>query len=199
MVNRLILASGSAIRQELLRNAGVAFEVDVARVDEETIKASLIAEGAPPRDVADALAEFKAQRVANRHSDALVLGCDQVLEFEGGLLSKPESSEVLAEQLRGMRGKRHKLHSAAVIYEKGEPVWRKVAEVTLTMRDVSDGYIENYIARNWDAARHCVGGYQLEGEGARLFAYIQGDYFAVLGIPLLDILGYLTTKGILDG
>lgn len=191
----LILASGSGIRQQLLRNAGVEFTVQPARVDEEAIKQSLLAEGATPHDIADALAEFKARRIAEKNPGALVLGCDQVLELKGEMLSKPASSDDARAQLLRLRGARHKLLSAAVLYEEGKPVWRHVGQVRLTMRPFSDSYLDSYIERNWDSIQHAVGCYKLEEEGVRLFSQIEGDYFTVLGLPLLPFLNYLTLRG----
>ncbi|WP_298437640.1 nucleoside triphosphate pyrophosphatase [uncultured Jannaschia sp.] len=188
----LILASTSTIRQTLLRNAGVPFEAVPARVDEEMVRDALRAEEAPPRDVADTLAEMKALRVRR---PGLILGCDQVLAFEGEVIGKPETPEAAIAQLTAMGGKRHKLHSAAVIVEDGKPIWRHVAEVTMTMRTPTLDYLAAYVARNWDDIRHCAGGYMLEGEGARLFHRVDGDYFSVLGLPLLPLLGYLVTRG----
>ena len=199
MVLPIVLASGSEIRATLLRNAGLEITTEVARIDEETVKASLIAEEASPRDVADTLAELKAQKVAARHPDALVIGCDQVLAFDRALLSKPTSEEEAMDQLRQMRGKTHQLLSAAVIYGEGKPQWRHVGIVRLHMRDVSDAFLESYVTRNWDSIRHAVGGYKLEEEGARLFHRIDGDYFNVLGLPLLEVLSYLTLRGAIDG
>lgn len=193
----LLLASGSEIRATLLRNAGVPFEVELARVDEEALRASLEAEGAKARDVADALAEMKAAKVGGKHPDRMVLGCDQVLEFDGRVLAKPGSPEEAIAQISAMAGKKHMLLSAAVIYEGGEPVWRHVGTVRLYMRQLSAGYIEDYVARNWESIRWCVGGYKLEEEGARLFARVEGDYFNVLGLPLLEVLNYLAIKGVI--
>ena len=115
------------------------------------------------------------------------------------ILSKPTSPENAISQLAQMSGKTHRLLSAAVIYEDAKPVWRTVGQVRLTMRALSEDYIASYVDRNWDNIRHCVGGYQLEAEGARLFARVDGDYFTVLGMPLLDVLGYLTMSGAIDG
>lgn len=165
----LVLASGSTIRAELLRRSNVPFEVSLPQVDEAMIKDALVAEGASPRDIADALAEGKARKVAGRFSDRLVLGCDQVLDFEGRILSKPESTDEAFQQLSAMRGKRHTLLSAAVIYEGGKPVWRHVGQVRLHMRESSDEFLTDYITRNWDSIRHAVGAYKLEEEGPRLF------------------------------
>ena len=199
MQTDIILASGSEIRATLLRNAGVEFEVIIPRVDEATMKASLIAEGASPRDIADALAEMKALRVASKHPDALVIGCDQVLEFRGNLLSKPTGLEDAISQLIMLRGQQHKLLSAIVVYENSEPVWRHVGQVRLLMRDLSDDYIAKYMSRNWPGIADSVGSYKLEQEGSRLFSRIEGDYFTVLGLPLLELVGFLTQRGVIEG
>jgi len=194
----IVLASGSEIRAQLLRNAAVPFEVQIARVDEDTAKHALLAEGAPPRDIADALAEMKARKISDKIPGAMVLGCDQVLDFDGNMLSKPENRDQAFSQLKAMRGKRHSLLSAAVIYQNGEPIWRHVGQVRLRMRMSSDAYLRDYVDRNWDSIRHAVGGYKLEEEGVRLFATIDGDYFNVLGMPLLELLNFLAVKGVID-
>lgn len=198
MVIPLILASGSSIRAQLLSNAAVPFKVQIPHVDEQTMKTSMLAEQAPPRDIADALAEMKARRISNKNPEAMVLGCDQVLDFNGDLLSKPETPEQAVEQLRNLRGQDHRLLSAAVICQNGQPIWRHIGQVRLRMRAASDAYIDDYVARNWDSIRNSVGAYKLEEEGARLFTGIEGDYFHVLGMPLLEILNFLATKGVIE-
>ncbi|OIP85216.1 MAG: septum formation protein Maf [Rhodobacterales bacterium CG2_30_65_12] len=195
MPKRFILASGSQIRATVLRNAGLAIEVLPARVDETAIKAALEGEAAQPRDVADTLAEYKARRVANGNPEALVLGCDQVAEFKGTILSKPATPEEARRQLSLLSGNTHRLLSAAVIYDHAEPVWRHIGVVRMTMRDLSPGYIDDYVSRNWQSIHHAVGGYKLEEEGVRLFSLIDGDYFHVLGLPLTELLSYLIEKG----
>ena len=195
MVSPLILASGSEIRARLLRQAGLDFRVETPKVDEEMIRSALLAEEASPRDIADALAEMKARRISEKNPGALVIGCDQVLDHRGILLSKPESPEEARAQLAALSGDRHALLSAAVICQDGAPIWRQVGQVRLRMRKLSDGFIEDYVARNWDSIRHAVGCYKLEEEGVRLFTGIEGDYFHVLGMPLLELLNYLTLRG----
>ena len=194
---RLILASTSPTRLQMLRAAGVAVEPVAPRVDEATIRDALVAEGAHPRDVADALAEMKARKVADRHPDALVLGCDQVLALDRETFAKPETPEEARDQLRRLRGTSHKLLSAIVAYENAEPVWRHVGEARLTMHAFSDTYLDDYVARNWESIRHSVGGYKIEEEGVRLFSAISGDHFTILGLPLLPLLAWMGTRGMI--
>ncbi len=194
----IILASGSEIRAQLLRAAGLDVTAIAPRVDEAMIRQSLQAEAAKPHDIADALAEMKAARVADKHPEALVLGCDQVLEFQGDILSKPETIAEARQQIIALRGHSHKLLSAAVLYDAGKPIWRHIAEATLTMRPVSDTYLDGYLARNWPGLSTSVGGYKLEEEGVRLFSAISGDYFTILGLPLLPLLGYLSLRGFIQ-
>jgi septum formation protein len=192
-----VLASTSPIRLQLLRSAGVAVEAVAPRVDEETARVALLAEGARPRDVADTLAELKARKVADKRPGDLVLGCDQVLEFEGAIFAKPEGPDQARDHLLLLRGKSHRLISAIVAYEDAEPVWRHVAEARLTMHEISDAYLDDYVARNWDSIRQSVGGYKIEEEGIRLFSAITGDHFTILGLPLLPLLAWLGTRGMI--
>lgn len=195
MSRPLILASTSAIRLQLLQNTGLEVSPTPARVDEDSLRHALEAEGATPRDVADALAEMKAAKIAARHPQALVLGCDQVLDFKGQIFSKPETPDAARDQLSALRGQTHSLLSAAVLYDGGQPIWRHVGQARLTMRSFSDAYLDAYLARNWPEISHSVGGYLLESEGVRLFDRIEGDYFTILGLPLLPLLSYLATRG----
>lgn len=198
MATSLILASASEIRATLLRNASIEIDIQPARIDEEAIRNSLDAEGATPRDVADALAEYKARKISQKHPDKLVLGCDQVAELAGNILAKPRDKAQAIEQLTEMSGKTHRLLSAAVLYQGGQPVWRHVGVVRLKMHNLSPEYILDYVERNWNSIRHSVGAYKLEEEGVRFFAGIDGDYFNVLGLPLTELLSYLILRGDLE-
>jgi septum formation protein len=193
----IILASSSPIRLHLLRAAGLPVTAQTPRVDEATIHASLLADAANPRDIADTLAEMKARKVAERCPQDLVIGCDQVLALGSQTFSKPLSPEDATRHLSLLRGKTHRLLSAIVVYENAQPVWRHIAEADLTMHQISDAYRDDYIARNWDSIRHAVGCYKLEEEGVRLFSAITGDYFTILGLPLLPLLAWLGTRGMI--
>ncbi len=193
----IILASGSVIRKKLLTNAGVAFTTDVARIDEDTIRTSLLAGGANPNEIADALAEAKARKISTKNPGALVIGCDQILGVSDKILSKPRDVDDAIQQLKLLNGKTHNLLSAAVIYFDGQPHWRHVGKVRMHMRKCTDEYLHSYLKRNWNSVRDSVGCYKLEEEGVRLFSRVEGDYFTVLGLPLTELLGYLTTRGVL--
>jgi septum formation protein len=197
MPDRIILASTSQIRSKLLDGAGVSHDVVASRIDEDSVKKALEAEGAPPRDIADTLAEMKARKIAEKGQGGLVIGCDQVLSLKGKVLSKPKTIEDARGQLNALRGETHQLLSAAVIYEDLKSVWRHVGVARLSMRDFSDDYCDDYLARNWDSIRWSVGGYKIEEEGIRLFRMVQGDTFTIQGLPLLELLSYLTLRGTL--
>lgn len=191
----LMLASASPTRAEMLRRAGVAIEVRPARIDEEALKESLAQENATPREIADALAEQKARKVSARFDGKLVLGADQILDFDGAALSKPATRDEAHAQLDKLRGKDHRLFSAAVLARDGVPVWRAIDTVRLTMRAISDTYMGDYIDRNWPDISGSVGGYRIEEEGVRLFSNIEGSHFAILGLPLLPLLTHLAMIG----
>jgi septum formation protein len=192
----VVLASQSEIRAQLLRAAGVDFTIRSPGVDEASLKTALLAEGASPRDVADLLAETKAVRVSQR-LPGLVIGADQALEFEGGLVDKAGTLEDARERLKSFRGKSHHLHTGVVVAQGGQPIWREVKTSKLWVRDFSDAWLDRYIAREGEALLWSVGCYRLEGEGVQLFERIEGDYFAVLGLPLLGLLNLLRRHGAL--
>ena len=198
MSRSLILASASTIRLQLLQQAGLQVTSKAARIDEEAIRQSLQAESAKPRDIADALAEMKARKLADKAPGALVLGCDQVLAFKSHIYGKPASLAEARSQLLALRGQTHELISALVLYDDGKPIWRHAETARLTMRAFSDGYLEEYLTRNWQSLQTSVGGYKLEEEGIRLFSAVVGDYFTILGLPLLPLLSYLTTRGFIE-
>lgn len=194
-MSAIILASTSAARRQILEQAGLDFDVLAPMVDEEALKQALEADNIAPRDLADALAEAKAVKISTRYPTALVLGADQMLAIDNGpLLSKPESPEAACAQLAMLSGKGHRLFSALVVANARAPLWRHVGIVRLTVRPLSDAFIADYVARNWEAIRHCVGCYQIEGEGAQLFTRIEGDHFDIMGMPLLPLLGFLRER-----
>tara|TARA_R110002012_G_scaffold302549_2_gene503698 strand:- start:185233 stop:185838 length:606 start_codon:yes stop_codon:yes gene_type:complete len=192
---RLILASASAARRTMLAGAGVTFVVQAADVDEPAIKASL--PHVDPAELATELARAKALAVSRHDPDAWVLGGDQTLEFDGGLVSKAPSLSAARERLTAMRGRSHRLHSGAALARGGQLVWSGVDTVTLTMRDFSDAFLDAYLATEGEALLGCVGSYRLEGMGAQLFEVVDGDYFTVLGLPLWPVLTELRRAGVL--
>ena len=196
-MTRLVLASASVVRAHLLAGARISFETSPARIDEDAIKQSLLAEGARPRGVADALAELKALRVSSGHPDALILGADQVLDFDGELLSKSGTMEEARKQLARLRGGTHRLLSAVVLARNSAVIWRHVEEATLVMRKFSDSFLENYLAQEGVAVLSSVGSYRLEGLGVQLFERIEGDYFSILGLPMIPLLAALRDQGML--
>lgn len=198
MKNRFILASGSQIRRKLLENAGLNILVSPSDVDEQQMIRDSVHSSLSHEDTALRLAEAKALAQDGVAQENLIIGCDQVLSFEGRILSKPNNKENAREQLRSMKGKTHRLLSAIVVRENRRIVWSHIGLACLEMRALSDAYIHDYTERNWANIKYSVGGYKLEEEGARLFAHIQGDYFTILGLPLLELLGYLIERGELD-
>ena len=193
---KVTLASTSRARRALLEGAGVSFEAVDSGLDEKVTKAWLKSQGAWPRKIAEALAEAKALKAAEGR-EGLVIGADQTLEFETGLYDKVATLDEARERLKLLRGKPHQLHSAVVVARDGAAVWRERVSATLTMRDFSDAFLEDYLASEGAAALGSVGCYRLEGPGAQLFASIEGDYFAILGLPLLGLLAFLRENGAL--
>lgn len=191
----LILASKSAARRAMLENAGVSFTVRVAGVDEDAIKAS--SGDLDPAALAVRLAEAKALAVSRDDEDAWVLGSDQTLAFDRGLVSKARSLDEARGRLKAMRGRSHQLHSGAALATKGQIVWSGVDTVQMRMRDFSDAFLDAYLAAEGEALLSCVGSYRLEGLGAQLFEAVDGDYFTVLGLPLWPVLAELRRAGVL--
>ncbi|MFZ1990894.1 MAG: Maf family nucleotide pyrophosphatase [Alphaproteobacteria bacterium] len=196
-MSRLILASASASRRRMLTTAGVPFEVIPAHIDEAAIKDSLKAEGASAAHIAEVLAELKAIRISERYPDALVLGADQTLALGKETLDKPASMEDAARQLARLSGGRHVLPTAAVMAERGSAVWREIARPSVTFRPLSEAFIASYLERMGDAALQTVGACEVEGLGAQLISRIDGDFYAVLGLPLLQVLEFLRAREIL--
>jgi septum formation protein len=195
-VTMITLASASAARAALLTAAGVAFEVVGSGVDEAPLKAALLAEGSGPIAVAEALAEAKALAVSAARP-GLVIGADQTLSCRGQLFDKASSLDEARERLLALRGEVHQLHSAVVTARDGRRLWGETVTASLTMRDFSEAFADAYLARNADAALYAVGGYALEEEGVQLFERIDGDYFTILGLPLLGLLNHLREQGLL--
>ena len=195
---RIVLASGSPTRQTLLANAGVPFAVRVAPVDERAIAAPLIEAGASPADIATALADAKALVVSAAEPEALVIGADQTLDRDGILGTKPAGMAEARQQLAGLAGRSHFLHAAVAVARAGAVTWRHRDSARLTMRALGPAAIDRYLARVGDNVLKSVGVYQIEGEGIGLFEAIEGDYFTILGLPLLPLLLYLRSQGAIE-
>lgn len=194
----LVLASTSASRQAMLTAAGVPFEALAPMVDEAELKRAFAAAGTDARGVADALAEAKAVKISRKLPGVLVLGSDSVVALDDGtMIDKAPDRETLTAQLRSLRGRTHRLVSAAVVAENGTPVWRFVGVAKLTMRDFSDAFLDAYLDACGEVLLGSVGGYHIEGRGAQLFARVDGDQFTIRGLPLLAVLDYLRTRNVM--
>lgn len=194
----LVLASGSKIRAELMKNAGLEFEIDPSDVDERAVEEPLLKANFPPEDLASVLAEAKANDVSSRRSSDLVVGADQILAFEGERRTKPDDMDAARRQLLAFSGKTHELHSSVVISLGGEAIWRNLSTARLKMRDLSPAYVGHYLANAGESVLSSVGAYQLEGLGVQLFDKIEGDYFTILGLPMLPLLAELRTLGVIE-
>jgi len=194
-VTAVILASTSAVRRALLAGAGLTFTSVSPGVDEDAVKIERLAQGAGPSDVAADLAAIKAETVS-RDFDGLVIGADQTLDLDGALFDKVADVESARERLIQLRGRTHRLHAGVAVAEAGQVVWREMVTASLTMRAFSDGFLDTYLARNGEAALTSVGCYHLEGEGIQLFDKVDGDYFSILGLPLLGLLDFFRTRGV---
>lgn len=197
-MGRLILASGSAARATMLRDAGVDVEIDPADLDEARIKQVLLPDLSQPELIAAELAKAKSQTVSRRQKDAHVIGADQVLIHNGKLLDKPKTMDEARDHLRVLKGNSHMLTSSVSVALNGTEIWSATDSADLTMRDFSEAFLTEYLETFGDTVLTSVGAYHLEGLGAQLFERIQGDYFTVLGLPLLPLLGFLRTQGILQ-
>ncbi|WP_417692274.1 Maf-like protein [Roseibium sp.] len=194
----LVLASGSRIRGDLMRNAGLDFEVCPSDVDERAVEAPLLKSGATPEDLALILAEAKANDVSERRAGDLVIGADQVLAFNEQRFTKPDDMEAARRQLLSLSGKTHELISSVVISRDGAAIWRHSSIARLTMRDLSPAFIGHYLANAGDDILSSVGGYQLESLGVQLFKRIDGDYFTILGLPMLPLLDQLRALQVIE-
>ena len=195
MTEELILASASPTRASLLATAGVEVRVEPAAVDEGAVKQTYRAKGHAAVECALALAEAKARRVAGRHDRAFVIGADQILVCDGLWFDKPSDLGAARAQLRALRGRTHELATAACVVQNGTRIWHTVKQPHLLMREFSDLFLDNYLAMEEAAVLGTVGAYRLEGRGLQLFERVEGDYFAILGLPLLELLGFLRERG----
>ncbi|MGL4489227.1 MAG: Maf-like protein [Rhizobiaceae bacterium] len=198
-MTRLVLASKSPFRAMLMKNAGLAFASEAASVDERAIEAPLQDSGVTPEDVALVLAEAKALDVSSRHKNALVIGSDQTLSLGDRVFHKPADMEDARRHLLALSGKTHQLNCAIALAVSGETVWRHVSVARLTMRTLSPSFIGRHLAQVGDAVLSSVGAYQFEREGVQLFEKIEGDYFTIVGLPLIPLLAELRSRGAIDG
>ena len=193
----LVLASKSFGRREMLENAGVTFAVDAANVDEDAVKESLRAENAPVEHVAETLAELKARRVSARRPGVLVLGADSMLECEGRWFDKAGTMDEAREHLEALSGFEHRLVTSAVLVKDENRLWHHTAVARMTMRDLSPAFLDDYLATLGKRACASVGCYQVEGRGLQLFSRIEGDFYAIVGLPMLAVLDQLRLQGVL--
>lgn len=194
----LILASGSRYRAQMLRNAGIEFAVEPAQLDERAVEQPLVDSGADAADIAVVLAQAKADEVSGRFSSVVVIGSDQTLELAGELLHKPADMEEARRRLLALSGRTHQLHTAICLIRDGEVLWSHLETSHIRFRQLDPGFIGRHLARVGDKALTSVGAYQVEGEGAQLIESIEGDFFSIIGLPLLPLIGQLRSLGLLD-
>ena len=199
MPTKLVLASASPFRKALLENAGVDFEAQAADIDERAVEAPLRDSDVGPEDTALVLALAKASDVSAKKPGALVIGSDQTLSLDDEIFHKPADMEGARRHLLRLSGRTHQLNSAVVIVRDGETLWQHVGTANLTMRTLEPGFVGRYLSRVGDAALSSVGAYQLEGVGVQLFEKIDGDYFTIIGLPLLPLLAALRDMEVIDG
>tara|TARA_Y100000589_G_C27168309_1_gene635609 strand:+ start:1604 stop:2167 length:564 start_codon:yes stop_codon:yes gene_type:complete len=185
------------MRSELLLKAGLKFTVADAAIDEKEVKLSYVNEGYSARDLADVLADMKAKKLSCKHPDKLVIGCDQTMEYNGQILSKANNPIELVDQLKHLRNRSHTFYSACVVYFANKAEWRFIGSATITMRNLSDEYISKYVDDNWNEVQHSVGGYQIENSGISFLSKINGDYFSILGLPIIQLIDHLVNRGVL--
>ena len=199
MTDKLVLSSKSPFRSALLKNAGIEFSTASADIDERAVEAPLYETGATPEEVAQVLAEAKAIDVSEKNPGAVVIGCDQTLSLGDEIFHKPADMEAARRQLLKFSGKTHQLNSAVALVKDGKSLWRHVSIARMTMRDLDPGFVGRYLGRVGDVALSSVGAYQVEGAGIQLFEKIEGDYFTIVGLPLLPLLAELRKEKLIDG
>ena len=193
----IVLASGSATRKDLLERSGVGVDVRIPGIDEAMVTDSLVRDQVKPEDIAVCLAEMKALRIGSREPEQVVVGCDQILWSSGRVFHKARNVGDARNVLLELRGRPHSLISAAVVFIGGARVWHAISRAELVMREFSDSFLDSYLARNWPGVQSSVGCYRLEDEGVQLMAHVRGDPFAIMGMPLIELLEYLRVRGVL--
>jgi len=198
-MRKLVLASGSPFRRDMLKNAGLSFEVERPEVDERAVEAAVADTGVTAADLASILAEAKALEVSERYPGAIVIGCDQTMALEDRIFHKPADMEAARRHLLALSGKTHVLNSAVTLARDGAVTWRHADKALLTMRALDPAFIGRHLARVGEKALSSVGAYQIEGEGIQLFERVEGDHFTIVGLPLLPLLAELRRIGAIDG
>lgn len=197
-MTKIILASKSIHRQQLLKNAGVQFNAISADIDEREVEEPLIKAGLGGDDIAEVLAIAKATEISKSNTDSYVIGCDQTLSLEGELLHKVENIEAAQKRLLHLSGKKHNLNSAVVLVKNSEVIWSHIEVSTITMRTLDPGFIGRHLSDAGETILSSVGAYQIEGLGVQLFEKVEGDYFSIIGLPVLPLLAELRKLGLVE-